>query len=115
MMDPRKLRGLTFIMFPLVLVIAFAVVSTIYSKHTFTLSGSDTLKSEQIQPIKAIVEVTGTMDTDVVFTDVETGQTYTIGYITPGMGGKIELETGKWYTVEALGNITVRPVNVRVE
>lgn len=26
------------------------------------------------------------------FTDVETGETYTIGYISPGMSGKIKLQ-----------------------
>jgi len=113
-MNPRRLRGLTYILMPLILVIAFAVVSAIYGRHTHTLSGNDALKSEQIQPVKATVEVTGNMDTDVLFTDVETGQTYKIGYITPGMGSKIKLEVGKWYTVEGDGDITLRPVNLRV-
>lgn len=73
------------------------------------------MKSEQIQPISATVKVTGTADTDVVFTETESGKTYTIGYITSGMNGSIQLEQGKWYTVEGSGNLTLRPVNVRVE
>ena len=111
----QRTRTLMFIMMPLMLVIAFAVVSTIYGAHTFTLSGTGDVKSEQIQPVKAIVEVTSTMDTDVVFTDVETGKEYTLGYVTPGMGGKIKLEVGKWYTVEGAGEITLKPVNLRIE
>ncbi|MBR6307410.1 MAG: hypothetical protein IKR39_02280 [Lachnospiraceae bacterium] len=83
--------------------------------HSYTLSGTEALKSEQIQPIFATVKVTGTEDTDVVFTDVETGKEYKIGYITPGMGGSIKLERGKWYRVEGGGKLTVWPVRLRVE
>ena len=58
---------------------------------------------------------TDTADTDVVFTDVETGEKYTIGYITHGMTEKIKLERGRWYSVAGSGNLTVKPINVRVE
>ena len=54
-------------------------------------------------------------DTDVIFTDIETGETYTVGYITSGVSEKIQLQKGKWYTVEGAGNITVSPVNIRIE
>lgn len=37
------------------------------------------------------------------------------GYLTSGMSEKIKLKKGKWYTVEGAGNITLSPVNVRVE
>ena len=73
------------------------------------------MKSEQIQPVNGRVKVTGTADTDVVFTDIESGETYAIGYITSGAGGSIKLERGKWYRVEGAGELTVRPVNVRIE
>ena len=73
------------------------------------------MKSEQIQPVNGRVKVTGTADTDVVFTDIESGETYVIGYITSGAGGSIKLERGKWYSVEGAGELTVRPVNVRIE
>ena len=73
------------------------------------------MKSEQIQPVNGRVKVTGTADTDVVFTDIESGETYVIGYITSGAGGSIKLERGKWHRVEGAGELTVRPVNVRIE
>ena len=74
--------------------------SAIQRKHNFTLSNEDGgVKAEQIQPVFGTVKVSGDMDTDVVFTDVETGEKYTIGYITHGMTEKIKLERGKWYSV----------------
>ena len=92
------------------------IYSVIQRKHTFTLSnGEGSVKAEQIQPLFGTVKVSGDKDTDVVFTDVETGEQYTIGYITHGMTEKINLEMGKWYRVEGGGNLTVKPVNVRVE
>lgn len=81
----------------------------------FTLTGEEPLKSEQIQPRSGTVKVRGDCDTDVVFTDTETGETYKIGYITSGVSEKIKLPKGKWYTVAGGGNLTVGPVNVRVE
>ena len=92
------------------------IYSAMQRKHTFTLSnGEGGVKAEQIQPLFGTVKVSGDKDTDVVFTDVETGEQYTIGYITQGMTEKINLEMGKWYRVEGGGNLTVKPVNVRVE
>ena len=73
------------------------------------------IKSEQIQPLFGTVTVSGDCDTDVVFTDVETGEKYVIGYITSGVSEKIKLEKGKWYTVAGGGNLVISPVNVRVE
>ena len=56
----------------------------IQRNHTFTLSDDEgTIKTEQIQPLWGTVKVSGDCDTDVVFTDVETGEKYKIGYITP--------------------------------
>ena len=92
------------------------IYSAMQRKHTFTLSnGEGSVKAEQIQPLFGTVKVSGDKDTDVVFTDVETGEQYTIGYITHGVTEKINLEMGKWYRVEGGGNLTVKPVNVRVE
>lgn len=73
------------------------------------------MKSEEIQPVSGSVKITSTADTDVVFTDIESGETYVIGYITSGVGETIKLERGKWYRVEGIGELTVRPVNVRIE
>lgn len=88
----------------------------IQRNHTFTLSDYEgTIKTEQIQPLWEIVKVSGDRDTDVVFTDVETGKQYTIGYITHGVTEKIKLERNKWYKVEGGGNLTLCPVNVRIE
>ena len=61
------------------------------------------IKSEQIQPLFGTVKVSGDCDTDVVFTDMETGEKYVVGYITSGVSEKIKLEKGKWYTVAGGG------------
>lgn len=53
------------------------------------------LTEEQIQPVFGVVRVSGDCDTDVVFTDVETGKTYTIGYITSGVSEKNKVTKGK--------------------
>ena len=83
--------------------------------HTVTLaSGESTEKAEQIRPLWATVTVSGDCDTDVIFTDVETGKRYIVGYITHGVSEKIRLEKGKWYTVKGAGNLTLCPVMVRV-
>lgn len=88
----------------------------IYNNHTFTLYDSESvIKSEQIQPLFGTVKVRGDSDTDVVFTNVETGEEFIIGYITHGMTETIRLKTGEWYSVKGNGNITLSPVNVRVE
>ena len=87
---------------------------TIQKNHTVSLSAKEgILKSEQIQPLWGTVKVSGDCDTDVVFTDVETGERLAVGYITQGVTEKIKLEKGRWYQVEGGGNLTVRPVNVR--
>ena len=88
----------------------------IQRNHTFTLSDDEgTIKTEQIQPLWGTVKVSGDCDTDVVFTDVETGEKYKIGYITQGVTERIKLERGKWYKVVGRGNLTLNPVNIRVE
>ena len=61
------------------------------------------------------VKVSGDSDTDVVFTDAETGEQYIIGYITHGVTEKINPEKDKWSKVEGRGNLTLYPVNIRVE
>ena len=97
----------------MIFILAYA---SVIKMHTITLSNRDDLiKSEQIQPVFSYITVSGDMDTDVIFTDTETGENYTIGYITHGLKEKIKLEKGKWYTVKGIGNLTIRPVNVRVE
>ena len=101
-------------------IIAFLIVFLIYSgirkKHTITLSNDEgTIKAEQIQPLWGTVRVSGDSDTDVVFTDVETGEQYVIEYITHGVTEKIDLEKDKWYKVEGGGSLTLYPVNIRVE
>ena len=88
----------------------------IQRNHTFTLSDDEgTIKTEQIQPLWGTVKVSGDCDTEVVFTDVETGEKYRIGYITQGVTERIKLERGKWYKVVGRGNLTLNPVNIRVE
>ena len=93
-----------------------AIYINIQRSHTFTLSNDEgTIKTEQIQPLWGTVKVSGDSDTDVVFTDIETGEQYIIGYITHGVTEKINLEKDKWYKVEGWGNLTLYPVSIRVE
>lgn len=97
----------------LALVLGYAALQ---NRYTFTLSeGENGIKTEQIQPVFRTVEVRSDCDTDVVFTDVETGQRYTIGYITSGVSEKIQLEKNSWYRVEGGGDLTIGPVHVRVD
>lgn len=83
--------------------------------HTLTLSGSGETKSEQIQPFFQTVKVSGDCDTDVIFTDTETGKEYRVGYITHGVSETIQLPGGRWYTVKGAGNLRVGPVRIRIE
>ena len=114
-MDKKRLKRALGVAIPLAVIIIGISYNSYIKMHTFTLSGGEIVKSEQIQPVGGKVKVTGTADTDVVFTDIESGETYVIGYITSGTGGTIKLERGKWYRVEGVGELTVRPVNVRIE
>lgn len=98
------------------LLIIVLIYASILKTHTVTLSNDEgTIKAEQIQPLWETVKVSGDCDTNVVFTDVETGEQSIIGYITHSMTEKIKLERGKWYKVEGNGNLTLYPVNVRAE
>lgn len=114
-MDKKQLKRSLGVAIPLAVLITGISYNSYIKIHTFTLSGDETMKSEQIQPVNGSVKVTGTVDTDVVFTDIESGETYVIGYITPGACDTIKLERGKWYRVEGGGELTVRPVDVRIE
>ncbi len=99
-----------------VLLLALVLVCFgVQKTHTFTLTNQvGTEKAEQIQPLWGTVRVSGDRDTDVVFTDAETGEQYIVGYITHGVSEKIKLEKGRWYTVQGSGNLTLCPVTVRV-
>lgn len=94
-----------------VLIIVISLFVGIQQTHTYTLSSTE----EQIQPIFGTVKVISEHDTDVVFIDVETGEEYTVGYITKGVTEKIKLSKGRWYMVQGTRNITISPVNVRIE
>ena len=93
---------------------AFLFYLGIQKTHTFTLEGSS-LKGEQIQPVFGTVQVSSSCDTAVVFTDTETGETYEIGYLTPGIREKIRLRRGRWYTVTGAGELTMGAVILRIE
>ena len=109
----NKRIGLCVIVFFLVGIFSYY---NIQKNHTYTLSSNEgKIKSEQIQPLWGTVKVSGDCDTEVVFTDVETGEKYRIGYITQGVTERIKLERGKWYKVAGGGNLTLNPVNIRVE
>ena len=92
-----------------------AIYINIQRSHTFTLSDDEgTIKTEQIQPLWGTVKVSGDCDTDVVFTDVETGEKYKIGYITQGVTERIKLERGKWYKVVGRGNLTLKALEAQL-
>lgn len=114
-MDKKRLKRALGVAIPLAVIIIGISYNSYIRIHTFTLSGEQIIKSEQIQPVRGSVKVTGTADTDVVFTDIESGETYVINYITSGTSDTIKLEREKWYRVEGAGELTVRPVNVRIE
>lgn len=114
-MKNKRIKRMLGIAIPLLCIIIGIGYSGYIKSHTFTLSGNDVVKSEQIQPVKGKIKVSGSVDTYVVFTDVESGETYTIGYITPGAPDTIQLEKGKWYTVEGFGELSIRPINARIE
>ncbi|MCI8610148.1 MAG: hypothetical protein HFE73_10930 [Firmicutes bacterium] len=102
--------------FIVIFMAAILCYNGIQKTYTFTLAENHgtTIKAEQIQPLFGTVKVSGDCDTDVVFTDTETGERYTIGYITSGLSEKIKLEKDRWYTVEGGGNLTIGPVNIRI-
>lgn len=114
-MNKQRLKRAVAVAIPLILLLIGISYSSYIKMHTFTLSGDEILKNEQIQPVNGRVKVTGTVDTDVVFTDMKSGKTYTIGYITSGAGDTIQLERGTWYQVEGAGELTIHPVNIRIE
>ena len=100
-----RLKRALSVAIPLAVVIIGISYNSYVKMHTFTLSGNETVKSEQIQPVNGSVKVTGTADTDVVFTDIESGETYVIGQITHGAGDTIQLERGNGTRLKALENL----------
>ena len=66
-----------------VIVIAILFYTGIQRTHTFTLAERNgvAFKSEQIQPLFETIRVSGDCDTDVIFTDIETGETYTVAVL----------------------------------
>lgn len=113
-MDKKRMKRMIGIAIPMALIITGISYNGYIRTHTFTLSGG-VVKNELIQPINNKIKVSGNADTDVIFTDIESRKQYTIGYITHGMSETIQLEKGKWYSVEGAGELTIRPVNVRIE
>ena len=106
-MDKKRLKRALGGAILLAILIAGISYNGYVKTHTFTLSGNERVKSEEIQPVSGSVKITSTADTDVVFTDIKSGEIYVIGYITSGVGETIKLERGKWYRVEGIGELTV--------
>lgn len=101
----------------LILVVTFLCATKYYisHSHTYTLSSSSAIKDEEIQPLFGSISVTSNIDTSVLFTDIDTGETYTIGYVTHGLRENIDLRANHWYSVEGQGKITITAINVRVK
>lgn len=114
-MNKKRLKQVFGIALPLAILLIGISYNSYIKMHTFTLSGDGIMKNEQIQPISKNVKVTGTADTDVLFTDIESGKTYVMNSVTCETGETIRLKKGKWYWVQGTGELTVRPVNVRIE
>ena len=114
MMKMNKMKKYLVLLFAtLIIIFSLVFYSQFRNSHTFVLTD---LESEEIQPILGTIRVSGSQDTDVWFIDVENPENrFQIGYITPGISETIKLERGKWYKVEAQGDITVSMINVRIK
>ena len=95
---------------PLLFIIVGICYGGFVKSHTFTLTGN-----EQIQAITGTVKVISPYDTEVIFIDVKTGDNYAIPYITSGSSETINLEKGKWYSIEKGEGLTMSIINVHVE
>lgn len=86
-------------------------------KYTIYLnpSGPKGEISSEISPKQSPIRVEADSDTNVIFTDVETGQIYEIGYLTSGITEKINLEKDHWYKVEAQAGIRIYGAVARIE
>lgn len=110
-MDKKNVKRIIGIVIPLIIIVVCIWGYTGYVKaHTFTLTGA-----EQVQSVTGTVKVTSPFDTEVIFIDVKTGDNYAIPYISSGLSETINLEKGKWYTVEKGEGLTLSIVNVRIE
>lgn len=114
-MKNKKIRYVLILL--IILIFGYMFYSAQARKYTVSLNSQEgtNIKSTEISPVFSNIKVSSEEDTDVIFTDVETGKTFTIGYLTPGMVEKIKLEKAHWYKIEARGNIKVYPVNIRIE
>lgn len=92
------------------LLMLFVVHVVIHRAYTVTVTD----EAEQIQPVLSTVRASSDYDTSVTFTDVETGETCTIGYLTHGLTETVRLSRGHWYTMESAGPLTLTPVRVRI-
>ena len=77
-MIKKRLKRALGVAIPFAILVISIGYNSYVKMHTFTLSGDEIMKNEQIQPIRGSVKVTGNTDTDVVFTDIESGETYVI-------------------------------------
>ena len=83
-MDKKWVKRVLGGVIPLAILVIGISYNSYVKMHTFTLSGDDKMKSEQIQPVDGKVKVTGTTDTEVVFTDIESGEKYSLQGTTQG-------------------------------
>lgn len=101
-------------------IVAFLAVllicSSIRKRHTFTLSNSEgTLSCFNISKDNIRIAIATYFYSSPKWLYLFCFYCTIIGYITHGMTEKIKLEKNKWYKVEGEGNLTMSPVNVRVE
>lgn len=100
----------------LILIVAIFAWFSFKTNHTYTLSPDayNQPMGTQINPIFGKVSVYSEYDTNLVFTDVDTKETFEIGYLTRGLNETIILRRNHFYTIEANGPITISIVNLRI-
>lgn len=86
--------------------LCFVFLLVIKANYTVQIDCTDENWSN-IQPIFGKVIVITDIDTPVMFTNVTSGKTFSIDYLTPGLGESIKLERAQWYNVEDRGHITI--------
>lgn len=107
----KRIRHIGYILLIASMIAAWVVFQNV---NTCVITLSDIKDNVEICPELDLINVYADGDTSVLFVDVMTGQTYSIGYLTPGMSESIRLKKGKWYAIRASASLTLNPVKVRI-
>ncbi len=80
---------------------------------TLTDQAGTELKVEEIQPLEENITVSSDSDAQAEFRDVETRESFSVGYLTKGRSEVVPLKKGRWYKVQSNGQLTVNKVRTR--